>query len=150
MFVQSLMFAVSGVSVEWVNDSFTSLRVSLPGGSTYRITYTSVNERNITEPKTVTTNSISHVVKDFRSDWFYTVLVEVVSLNSGEAMNWSIGIGEHNHVMLLHARRVSCKFYLCNCTFFIWRAGIGIAVAVAIGIIFVLLGQDLATVFFER
>ena len=102
----------------WVNESFTSLRVSLPGGSTYRITYASVNESNATEPKTVTTNSISHVVKDFRPDWFYTVLVEALSLDSGEAMNGSIGIGEHNHVMLLHARRVSCKLYLCNCKFF--------------------------------
>ena len=45
------MVAVSGVSAEWVNESFTSLRVSLPGGSTYRITYTSVNESNDTEPK---------------------------------------------------------------------------------------------------
>ena len=150
MVVLQLMFAVSGVSAEWVNDSFTSLRVSLPGGSTYRITYTSVNESNATEPKTVTTNSISHVVKDFRPDWFYTVLVEAVSLDSDEAMNGSIRIGEHNHVMLLHVWKVSCKFYLCNCTFFIWRAGIRIAVAVAVGIIFVLLGLYLATVIFER
>ena len=94
------MFAVSGVSAEWVNDSFTSLRVSLPGGSTYRITYTSVNERNATEPKTVTTSSISHVVKDFRPDWLYTVLVEAVTLDSDEAMNGNIGIGEQYHVML--------------------------------------------------
>ena len=57
------VFAVSGVSAEWVDDSFTSLRVSLPGGSTHRITYTSVNESNAAETKTVTTNSISHVVE---------------------------------------------------------------------------------------
>ena len=94
------MFAVSGVSAEWVDESFTSLRVSLPGGSTHRITYTSVKESNATEPKTVTTNSISHVVKDFRPDWFYTVLVEAVSLDSGEVVNGSIGIGEQYHVML--------------------------------------------------
>ena len=118
MVVIRLMFAVSGVSAVWVNGSITSLRVSLPGGSTYRITYTSVNESNATEPKMVTTNLISHVVKDYRPDWFYTILVEAVSLDSSEAMNGSIGIGEHNHVMLLHALRVSCKFYLCNCTFF--------------------------------
>ena len=94
------MFAVSGVSAEWVNESFTSLRVSLPGGSTHRITYTSVNETNATEPKTITTNSISHVVEDFRPDWFYTVLVEAVPSDSGEAVNGSIGIGEQFHVML--------------------------------------------------
>ena len=94
------MFAVSGVSAEWVDESFTSLRVSLPGGSTYRITYTSVNESNATEPKTVTTNLISHVVEDFRPDWFYTVMVEAVTLDSGEAVNGSIGIGEQYHVML--------------------------------------------------
>ena len=94
------MSAVSGVSAEWVNDTFTSMRISLPGGSTYRITYTSVNESNVTEAKTITTNSNSHVVEDFRPDWFYTVLVEAVSLDSGEAVNGSIGIGEQFHVML--------------------------------------------------
>ena len=88
------------VSAEWVNESFTSLRVLLPGGSTHRITYTLVNENNATEPKMVTTNSISHVVKDFRPDWFYTILVEAVSLESGKAMNGSIGIGEQFHVLL--------------------------------------------------
>ena len=94
------MFAVSGVLAEWVNDSFTSLRVSLPEGSTHRITYTSVNETNATEPKTVTTNSILHVIKDFRPDWFYTILVEAVSLDSDKATNGSIGVGEQFYVML--------------------------------------------------
>ena len=92
---------MSGVSAEWVNERFTSLRVSLPEGSIYRITYTSVNESSATEPKTVTTNSISHVVKDFRPDWFYSVMVEAVSLDSDEAVNGSIGIGEQFHIMLL-------------------------------------------------
>ena len=100
MVVLRLMFAVSGVSAEWVDDTFTSLRVSLPGGSTYRITYTSVNESNATEPKTVTTNLISHVVEDFRPDWFYTILVEAVTLDSGEVVNGSIGVGEQCHVIL--------------------------------------------------
>ena len=95
------MFAVSGVSAEWVNDSFTSLRVSLPRGSTHRITYTSVNESTAMKPKAVTTNSISHVVEDFRPDWFYTIMVEAVSLDSDEAVNGSIGIGEQFYVMLL-------------------------------------------------
>ena len=100
------MFAVSEVSAEWVDESFTSLRVSLPGGSTHRITYMSVNESNATEPKTVTTNSVSHVVKDLRPDWFYTVLVETVSLDSDEAVNGSIEIGEQFHVMLLTCMEV--------------------------------------------
>ena len=100
------LFAVRGVSAEWVNESFTSLRVSLPGGSTHRITYTSVNESITTEPKTVTTNSISHVVEGFRPDWFYTILVEAVSLDSGEVVNGSIGIGEQFHVMLLTCMEV--------------------------------------------
>ena len=94
------MFAVSGVSAEWVNDSFTSLRVSLPGGSTYRIAYTSVNESNATEPKTVTTSSISHIIKDCRPNWFYTILVEAVSLESDASENGSLEIGEQFHVML--------------------------------------------------
>ena len=151
MVVLRLMFAVSGVSAEWVGESFISLRVSLPGGSTYRITYKSVNESNATETKTVTTNSISHVIKDFRPDWFYTVLVEAVSLDSDEAVNGSIGIGEQYHAILftcveaflyiLSCAILLCK--LCNCAFFvIWPAGIGIAVtlAVAVAVIFILLG----------
>ena len=105
-FITIYMFAVSGVSAEWVNGSFTSLRVSLPGGSTHRITYMSVNESNATEPKTVTTNSISHVVKDFRPDWFYTIMVETLFLDSDEAVNESIGIGEQFHIM-----RFYCTFY---------------------------------------
>ena len=109
------MFAVSGVSAEWVDESFTSLRVSLPGGSTYRITYTSVNESNATEPKTVTTNSISHVAKDFRPDWFYSVKVEAVSLDSDEVVNGSIGIGEQFHVMLFEILLFMCN---CDCMFY--------------------------------
>ena len=101
MVVLRLMSAVSGVSAEWVNGNFTSLRVTLPGGSTHRITYTAVNKSYATEPKTVTTNSISHVVKYLRPDWFYTILVEAVSLDSGKAMNGSIGIGEQFNVVLL-------------------------------------------------
>ena len=106
MVVLSLMFAVSGVSAEWVNDSFASLRVSLPGGSTHRITYTSVNKSNTTEPKTLTTDSISHVVEDLRPNWFYTILVEVVSVDSDEAVNGSIGIGEQFHVVLFTCMEV--------------------------------------------
>ena len=107
------MFAVSGVSAEWVNGSFTSLRVSLPGGSTYRITYTSVNESNATE--TETTSSISHVVEDFRPDWFYTVMVEAVSLDSDKVVNGSIGIGEQFHVMLFEILLFMCN---CDCMFY--------------------------------
>ena len=95
------------VSAEWVNEIFTSLRVSLPGGSTHRITYTLVNERNATEPEMVTTNSISHVLKDLRPDWFYTILIEAVSLDPGKVMNGSIGIGEQFHVLLF-----TCKEFL--------------------------------------
>ena len=106
MVVLSLMFAVSGVSAEWVNDSFTSLRVSLPGGSTHRITYTSVNKSNATEPMTLTTDSISHVVKELRPNWFYTILVEAVSVDSGEEVNGSIGVGEQIHVVLFTCMEV--------------------------------------------
>ena len=120
MVVLRLMFAVSGVSAEWVNNSFTSLRVSLPGGSTHRITYTSVNESNATEPKTVTTNSISHVIKDFRPDWFYTVVVDAVSLDSDKVVNGSIGIGEQYHANLFTCVEaflyfVLVQFYSVNC-----------------------------------
>ena len=135
------MFAVSGVSAEWVNERFTSLRVSLPGGSTHRITYTSVNESNTTEPKTVTTNSISHVVKDFRPDWFYTVMVEAVPLDSGKVVNGSIGIGEQFHILLVEI--LLYILLMSNCPFFvIWPAGIGIAVALAaaVAVLFILLG----------
>ena len=114
-FIMIYMFAVSGVSAEWVDESFTSLRVSLPGGSTYKITYMSVNDSNAAEPKTVTTNSISHVVEGFRPDWFYTVLVEADSLDSGEAVNESIGIGEQFHIMLVEI--LLYLLFMSNCPF---------------------------------
>ena len=69
-------FIVTGVSAGWVNEGFTSLRVTLPEGGTYRISYLAVNKRNVLEPRVVTTTSSSLVVKDFRPDYFYTILVE--------------------------------------------------------------------------
>ena len=65
-----------------------------------------MNRSNATEPKTVTTNSISHVVEDLRPDWFYIVMVEAVSLDSDEAVNGSIGIGEQYYVMLFTCMEV--------------------------------------------
>ena len=69
-------FIVTGVAAEWVDESLTSLRVTLPEGGMHRIIYSTVNKRNVLEPRVVTTSSSSQVVKDFIPDYFYTILVE--------------------------------------------------------------------------
>lgn len=98
---QSLLYlAVTGVSAEWI-DEFTSLRVSVPEGGTYKISYSEVNKSNATETKMVTIDSSSQVIKDgFRLDSYYIILVEAISLNSSKGVNGSVGIGEN---MTLHA-----------------------------------------------
>ena len=68
---------MAGVSAEWVDEHFTSLRVTLPGGGMYKISYSAVSERKVLEPRMVTTAARSLVVKDFSSDYFYTILVDV-------------------------------------------------------------------------
>ena len=68
---------MAGVSAEWVDEHFTSLRVTLPEGGMYKISYWAVSERNALEPRMVTTASSSLVVKDFNPDYFYTILVDV-------------------------------------------------------------------------
>lgn len=82
--------------MEWTDDSFTSLRVRVPKGTTYRITYSAINKSNVMqqEPKMVITHSSSKVVKDIRPDCFYTILVEAVPLGTVEHGNGRIGIGE--------------------------------------------------------
>ena len=86
---------MTGVLVEWVTDEFTSLRVTVPEGGTYRISYSAVNKSNAPKPKVVTTDSSSQVANGFRPDCFYTVLVEPVPSDSSEDANRSVGIGEH-------------------------------------------------------
>ena len=68
---------MAGVSAEWVDEHFTSLRVTLPEGGTYKISYSAVSERKVLEPRMVITAASSLVVKDFSPDYFYTILVDV-------------------------------------------------------------------------
>ena len=70
------LYAVAGVSAEWVDEHFTSLRVTLPEGGVYRISYSAVSERKNLEPRMVTT-SRSLVVKDFSPDYCNIILVDV-------------------------------------------------------------------------
>ena len=69
-------FAVTGVAAGWMDEGFTSLRVTLPGVGMYRISYSAVNKGNAVEPRVVTTASSSQVVKGFSPEYFYTILVE--------------------------------------------------------------------------
>ena len=63
-----------GVSAEWVDEDFTSLRVTVPEGGMYRISYWAVNKS--TGPEVVTTSSSSQVINDFSPDYIYTIVVE--------------------------------------------------------------------------
>ena len=65
-----------GVSAEWVDADFTSLRVPVPEGGMYRISYWAVNKRNTPELKVFTTSSSSQVINDFSPDYIYTIVVE--------------------------------------------------------------------------
>ena len=65
-----------GVSAEWVDAGFTSLRVPVPEGGMYRISYWAVNKSNGPELKVVTTSSSSQVINDFSPDYIYTIVVE--------------------------------------------------------------------------
>lgn len=103
---------MTGVSAEWT-EGFTSLRVMVPEGGTYRISYSEVNKSNATETKMVTIDSSSQVIKDgFKLDCYYTVLVEAILLDSSKDVNGSVGIGEnmcmfnmlvHQHYCLIKA-----------------------------------------------
>ena len=99
-----MLFAVTGVSAEWVGKDFTSLRVTVQEEGLYRISYSAVNKSNATKPMIITTSSKAQVLKHFRPDCFYIVMVEAVSLDSNETENGSIGIGEqelHYYTYLL-------------------------------------------------
>ena len=65
-----------GVSAEWVDEDFTSLRVTVPEGGRYRISYWAVNKSNGPELKVVTTSSSSQVINDFSPDYIYTIVVD--------------------------------------------------------------------------
>ena len=86
--INAYVLVVTGVSAEWVDARFSSLRVTVPEGGTYRISYSAVNKSNAPKPKVITTESSSQVANGFRPDCFYTVFVEPVPSDSG------IGIGE--------------------------------------------------------
>ena len=90
---------MSGVAANWVNSSFTSLRVTVPEGGMYRISYWAVNKSNTTEQEVVTTGSSSQVIKGFSPDYFYTIVVEDqdVFMKTGKG---SAGIGEYYPNML--------------------------------------------------
>ena len=65
-----------GVSAEWVDAGFTSLRVTVPEGGMYRISYWAVNKSTGPELKVVTISSSSQVINDLNPDYIYTIVVE--------------------------------------------------------------------------
>ena len=55
---------------------YTTLRVKVPEGGVYRISYWAVNKSNGPELKVATTSSSSQVINDFSPDYIYTIVVE--------------------------------------------------------------------------
>ena len=92
---------MTGVSAKWINDGFTSLRVTVPEGA-YRIRYSAVNKSNDNNSCTsglreVLTDSVPHaIIHDLSSNCFYTlsVAIEVVPSDFMKPMNESVGVGE--------------------------------------------------------
>ena len=126
---------MTGVAVNWVDDSFTSLRVTVPEGGMYRISYWAVNKSNTTEQEVVTTGSSSQVIKGFSPDYFYTIVVEDqdVFMKTGKG---SAGIGEY-YLNMSHDIYLDLNYFI---PIVFYRAGIGITVAVAAAVILLLLG----------
>ena len=69
-------FAVIGVSAEWVDEDFTTLRVTVSEGGVYRLSYWAVNKSTGPELKVATTSSSSQVISDFSPDYIYTIVVD--------------------------------------------------------------------------
>ena len=65
-----------GVSAEWVDEDFTTVRVTVPEGGVYRISYWSVNKSTGPELKVITKSSSSQVINDFSPDYIYTIVVD--------------------------------------------------------------------------
>ena len=55
---------------------FTSLRVTVPEGGVYRISYWAVNKSNTPELKVATTSSSSQVINDFSPEYIYTIVFD--------------------------------------------------------------------------
>ena len=100
---------MTGVSAEW-DAGFTSLRVTLPEGGTYRISYSTVNKSNDSNfctpwSRVVMSSSISLAIMDKLSlKCFYILSIEVVSLDFTEPVNESVGVGEYMHIFAFSIR----------------------------------------------
>lgn len=98
---------MTGVSAEWVDDTFTSLRVTVPEGGTYRISYSAVNKSNDNNSCTpgsrvIMAGSVLHtIIDELNSNCFYTLSVEIVSSEFMELVNESVGVGECMHIIFL-------------------------------------------------
>lgn len=92
--------AVTGVSAEWVNENFTSLKLAILEEGTYRISYSAVNKTigncSIGPKLTVPTDSASvKIIASLNPDCFYDVFVEIVLSQPRNVVNESVGIGEN-------------------------------------------------------
>ena len=91
-----------------MDEDFTSLRVSVPEGGVYRISYWAVNKSNGPELKVVTTSSSSQlqVINDFSPDYIYTIVVE----------DWtgSVERGKQFSVLIVLPFSECLTFYLHN------------------------------------
>ena len=95
---------MTGVSAEWIDSRFSSLRVTVPEGGTYRISYSAVNKSNAKNSCTPLSRAdisdyISHtaVIDELSSNCFYALLVDVVPSDFIESMSESVGVGEYMH-----------------------------------------------------
>lgn len=110
---------MSGVSAEWVDDKFTSLRVTLPAGDVYRISYVAVNKSNSNAGSSVTSlpgaifakSNLPATIGGLDSECFYTLLVEVAQSDPMEVMDANIGIGKYMPVYCACPHCQSASFH---------------------------------------
>ena len=110
---------MSGVSAEWVDDKFTSLRVTLPAGDVYRISYVAMNKSNSNAGSSVTTSLPGAIsanspatIDGLDSECFYTLLVEVAQSDPMEVMDANVGIGKYMPVYCVCPHCQNASFHM--------------------------------------
>ena len=91
---------MTGVSAEWINENYTSLKVAVQQVGTYSISYSTVNESrgncSFVPKLTVPADSVSAtIITSLNPDCYYDLLIEVALSLPRNVASERVGIGEH-------------------------------------------------------
>ena len=94
------------MSAEWVDDGFTSLRLTVPEEGAYRIRYSAVNNSNgnifcTPRAREAVAHSLSEAtIDDLSSHCFYVIVVKDVSVDFMNPPNENVGVGEYMYIII--------------------------------------------------